>query len=245
MSPFRPIATLAFGLGSLLFACGLPAGSVSPVAAVAAPAGPAPLVMLDPGHGGRDQGVSIGSVHEAELALDLARRAAVALQAAGYRVVMTRDSGGSAVAERVLEANRQHPACLVSLHFNQSPSAASKGWRVFVPAVSAGAQTVQAGAGEAMTVLPWGQAQALATPRSRQLGEAIASALEGGSSRGVQALRLELFRGLVCPAVVVEAGFLTQPDELDRLKAEAGRQDLAQRIARGIEAYLKARGDKP
>lgn len=241
MRPFRPLATLALGLGSLLFAGAAPAGAVTTTAAPAQ----APLVMLDPAHGGADRGAVVGGAREADLTLDLAKRTAALLQAAGCRTALTRDSDGPSVAERVLHANRLRPACLVSLHLNQSPSAASKGWRVFVPSVAGGAQTVQGTAGDTAALLPWGQAQALAAPRSRQLGEAVAAAMEAGAARGVQALRLEVFRGLACPAVVLEAGFMTQPEELERLKSEAGRQELAKRLSQGVQSWLKARGELP
>ena len=78
-------------------------------------------VVIDPGHGGRDNGAKWGGVAEKHLTLDVARRVERALQARGVRTVLTR-SGDHFVAleSRAARANRYRDAVFVSIHFNAS-----------------------------------------------------------------------------------------------------------------------------
>jgi len=238
------LATLALWSGSLFFAAACPAAGADAPTALSRTAHP--LVMLDPGHGGAERGARAGVTDEAALNLDLAQRVAAVLLTAGARVAYTREADlALSATARTLLANQARPACLLSLHHNSSPTPSSRGFRVFVPPPGGQARTVSTADGQSLSVLPWGQAQAVAGERSRQLGLAVAEQLEapGTVRRGVQSLRLALFRGLAVPAAEVEVGFLSSPEELKKLTDDKERQALAERLARGVLNWLKARGE--
>jgi N-acetylmuramoyl-L-alanine amidase len=86
--------------------------------------------VLDPGHGGKDTGTSI---NEKVYALDVARRAQTLLEAAGYRVILTRESDVFIdLPQRAAIANLNRADVFVSLHFNALPrDARTSGVEVF------------------------------------------------------------------------------------------------------------------
>ncbi len=197
---------------------------------------------IDPGHGGQDRGVRVDGFTEADFTLNLAGLVRDALRNLGQAAVLSRNGDVDlSNTARVQWANQAHLACLVSLHANYSFSPASSGVRVFVPPASAPPQVVSnPDGGAGLPILRWGQASALNAAASRRLGQDIAAELEAGSAqkRGVQSLKLALFRGLVPPACLVECGFASNPGDLAKLKDPQHARDLAREIAQGIERYL-------
>src|SRR6266516_6382037 len=81
---------------------------------------PFAVVVLDPGHGGRDSGAMCGGMLEKDLTLDVTRRIDRLLKSEGIATVMTRvgDSYVS-LADRATFANRVSDCIFVSIHFNE------------------------------------------------------------------------------------------------------------------------------
>ena len=76
-------------------------------------------VIIDPGHGGHDNGGQWGKVYEKHLALDTSVRLERQLRAMGYQTVMTRRSDYFvSLPQRVALANRYRNAIFVSIHYN-------------------------------------------------------------------------------------------------------------------------------
>ena len=76
-------------------------------------------IVIDPGHGGHDNGGQWGRVYEKHLALDTAYRLESKLKALGYQTVMTRRSDYFiSLPQRVSTANRYKNAIFVSIHYN-------------------------------------------------------------------------------------------------------------------------------
>ena len=76
-------------------------------------------VVIDPGHGGHDNGGQWGRVYEKHLALDTATRLEAILKRMGYQTVMTRRSDYFiSLPQRVSMANRYSNAIFVSIHYN-------------------------------------------------------------------------------------------------------------------------------
>src|SRR3954468_4745567 len=87
-----------------------------------------PLVILDPGHGGRDEGTKWRGVTERDLTLDLALRTERLLKIAGYRTALTRrEDLYVPLEERTRLANHERNVVFVSLHFNSDPTTTSSG----------------------------------------------------------------------------------------------------------------------
>jgi N-acetylmuramoyl-L-alanine amidase len=87
---------------------------------------PKPLIVIDPGHGGRDPGaVGVLGTLEKTIALTVARELRRALLATGrYRVVLTREGDVSLTLQaRLAFARRSRAALLVSLHADSAPGA--------------------------------------------------------------------------------------------------------------------------
>lgn len=89
----------------------------------AAPA-PRPRVVVDPGHGGAQEGaISPDGQLEKTVSLDVARRLKAALEHEGVEVLLTRDQDVLlALADRVTFANQARPDLFVSLHLNSMPT---------------------------------------------------------------------------------------------------------------------------
>lgn len=204
--------------------------------------GPAPaarLVVLDPGHGGRDTGTSI---HEKTYALDVARRAQKLLEAAGYAVSLTRDDDAfMGLAQRSAFASAARADLFVSIHFN------------------ALANDTRTSGVEVYTFPPHGQrstnswsparksdAELEASPANRQdhwnavLAHALHRRLVGGlqaMDRGKKLMHLGVLRGLACPGVLVECGFLTSATEARKIGTAEYRQQIAEALVAGIRDY--------
>jgi N-acetylmuramoyl-L-alanine amidase len=194
----------------------------------------APLVWLDPGHGGSDRGVTAAGFVESRFSLDLAQRLAVLLTKQGIKTSLSRtDDSDPAQADRIQAANQSRADLAVSLHANCGFGRGS-GPRVLVPAVRSEEDALTAGG---VDLIPLGHLQSLRLAESRRLGDALAKTLKGAR---VAALPLAQFNGLGVPGVVVECGFAS--DEGDRARlTDPGQMDaLAKNLAQGIKAYLAA-----
>ncbi len=170
-----------------------------------------PTVVIDPGHGGHDRGaVRAGRHPEKIYALDVARRVASRLHRAGFRVIMTRNRDAFvSLSGRCAIANRQRQAVFISIHFN---AAARRG--------ADGIETFYYGR----------RAYRLAASVHRRLVVAA-----GTDNRGVRRRPFYVLRHTRCPAILIEAGFLSNPREGARIAhSPTHRQRLADAIAAGI-----------
>jgi N-acetylmuramoyl-L-alanine amidase len=217
--------------------------------------GPRPIV-LDPGHGGDDVGArSRDGLVEKELTLALARRVARALEARGYRVRLTRDDDQTrALTDRTALANRLDALLFVSLHANASTAPSVTGAETYYmsldgPSDAAAAATAElenragqtAGEPTALDLILWDLAQAEVLNESAELALAVQgrlNALAGTRDRGVRQAPFVVLTGATMPAVLVEFGFLSNPDEARRLAEPEHQQQVAEAIAAGIEDFV-------
>ena len=198
------------------------------------PAPPAPppspvagrVVAVDPGHGGADGGVSHGGLVEKEINLDVGLRLRERLEAAGARVVMTRETDDVAFTgvrgsldERLRRALQGEAQLFVSIHANSYPDPGQFGAQTFYhPSSREGRRLALLIQEELVRLQPENYREALAAD--------------------YYVLRL-----CHCPGALVEVGFLSNPDDRRRLSDPAWRQALAEAVARGLERY--AAGEQP
>jgi N-acetylmuramoyl-L-alanine amidase len=174
------------------------------------------VVVIDPGHGGRDRGGMPGQVlPEKPFTLDVGIRLARILRAqTRIKVVLTR-TGDYFVSlperTRIANAYAGINAVFVSIHFNGA-------WRV-------GAYGIE-------TYYYNPRAYRLAALIHPRVIQAMGSIDRGIRHRGYFVLRRNRL-----PAVLVECGFLTNRAEAARILQPAARENLARAIAAGIEAY--------
>lgn len=189
------------------------------------------LVLLDPGHGGSDAGVTVGSLVEKDFALDVAKRVQAILKDKGVEARLTReDDRDLSLTARVTLADQIRPAAFLSLHLNASFNAEARGPRVFVPADAASDEPLAP---------RLEQAAGLHAAESRALGGCLARALGAAGARPVQSLKLGIFRGLDAPAALVELEFATRSGAAEELKDPARVQALAAKVAQGLLEFLQ------
>jgi N-acetylmuramoyl-L-alanine amidase len=212
------------------------------------PPGPRPLrvIVLDPGHGGDDEGVVVGELKEKDLALSLARELRTELaRRFRARVLLTRDGDASpTLDERAEIANRARADVVLSLHFDGFPRPEARGVTAFVPPASYGADagSGRPRGGTPLVLVPWRDAATRFAVPSRELAEDLLAAcdLRGlGPTRLYEHLPYSLV-GVNAPGVLLECGMLTSPEERARLAAPAGLRELARTIAQGLESYQRA-----
>lgn len=208
------------------------------------------LIVIDPGHGGRDPGKENHrlKVNEKTLTLDTARRLQRVLETMGYKVQLTRDDdrhlGPDKVSDlqnRALQANRAGADLFISLHYN---------------AVEAGADKVTGV--EIYTLTPQHQFSTADADRQDRSGAAAANPGNAhdhwnmalgyqvhrhlikdlrAADRGLKRARWAVLRDVACPAILIEAGFLSNDAEARKIATPEYRQKIAVAIADGVQAY--------
>src|SRR5215212_9084372 len=195
-------------------------------------------VVLDPGHGGVDQGASNQWGTEKMFALDVAMHVRNDLARAGYKVEMTRTRDNTvSLEERVNFANKFRDAVFVSIHFNYSGIAEGLETYALAPeGVPSNAANESHASSGAVRACP-GNVQ---DEHNIALTAAIHAMVLSRCSmfdRGVKHARFHVLRGVRLPAVLVECGFLSNSSEGQRIATAQFRQEIATAIAQGVQNY--------
>ena len=191
-------------------------------------------VVIDAGHGGRDGGaVALSKISEKDLNLDVSLALAEMLRGSGVNVVLTRDGDymlscdeGSTNKGRDLAARRriiqsQENAIFVSIHMNSFPQAEYKGLQVY-----------------------YSENNEL----SKRLAETVQSYtvenLQKNNKRQTKMGRdIYLLETAECPAILVECGFLTNPEEAELLNNAEYRRKLALILCAAVCDFLGEASD--
>ncbi|HSX11258.1 MAG TPA: N-acetylmuramoyl-L-alanine amidase [Chlamydiales bacterium] len=190
----------------------------------------APTVVLDVGHGGTDRGARghLPYCEEKKICLLTARLVKQYLDQLGYHVVMTRNTDAFiSLPRRVEIATQAQGNIFVSVHFNSSRSPEASGIEVFFH--------------DSKENRP-------RTGASRKLADAVLSRVirrTSAQSRGVKKGNFFVIRETSMPAILVEGGFISNPDERVLLKSRDYQEKIARGIADGVDQYFKARWKKP
>jgi N-acetylmuramoyl-L-alanine amidase len=202
---------------------------------------PIHTVVLDAGHGGFDQGAQSLLGSEKDFALDVIQRARDLLLKAGFNVRLTR-SGDVFIPleDRAAFANRQSNAVFVSVHFNAGAREEAAGLETY----SLAPRGVPSTNSLYLTLSDLQPCMGnLRDPENIALATAMHSALitrVGGSDRGIKRARFIVLRDTNVPAVLIEGGFLTNPQDRVRIATPIYRQLLAQAILQGLLSYNRA-----
>jgi len=217
----------------------------SPHSAAAAgnviPANGTPMVIIDPGHGGIDDGTKYFGLAEKDVTLDVAQRLERVLKALHVDTVLTRrDDLYVSLPERVEIANQladtNSNIIFVSIHFNQSGAESVDG-----------IETYYADRKIAPTT-DWTWLGFFSHPEDEQLdrGENLAASIQNAltsrmleTNRGIKSRSLFVVRHTRMPAVLVEGGFLSNKIENQMLRNDGYRDRIAQGLAAGIVNYMQ------
>ena len=233
---------------------------VTPAVAPPIRAGGRRLVVLDPGHGGRDPGAVANGLRESDINLAVSLKMERALQNRGIEVQMTRRTDTDLrLRDRTEFANRANADMFVSVHTNAlPPGRQAAGFEIYVMAEPTDADAMalarrenrelddtDGGAAadrrtELLLMILGDMQQNLTLVESTAVAEVLFRAGErnGLPMRRVAQAPFYVLRGAAMPAVLLELGFITNPAEARLLGDPRYQQRLADAMAEGIYNYF-------
>lgn len=176
------------------------------------------LIVIDPGHGGEDEGCRRGDVNEKDINLQLALSLQAKLIEKGYEVIMTRsDDVELSLDERIEIANSSDADIYISIHQNAYEGKAASG------------------------IETWYSGGKFGKDSSRLAKLLHSNLLEETESvdRGLQKTEeLKVIRETKMPACLVETGFLSNAAERELLMNPEYQAQIVEGLADGIELYF-------
>ena len=200
-------------------------------------------VVLDPGHGGKDDGAVGNGLREKDLSLDVALRVEKLLNLFNFPTVLTRrDDTFISLPERAAIANKLENAIFVSIHFNHAASTSSTGVETFYASEKVAPEVAWT----------WIGFFNKPEPNTADSGETLAGFIQTSLvvhmeaiNRGIKGRPLYVVRHTRCAAVLVEGGFINNPLEARMIANSEYRDRLARSIAEGVMSYQKSRPPAP
>jgi N-acetylmuramoyl-L-alanine amidase len=216
-------------------------------------------VVIDPGHGGHDQGtVGASGLMEKELVLDVAKRLGALIEdRMGSEVIYTRQDDTFIPLEARTElANQQKADLFISLHANSSPAPSAAGIETYYLNLTTSPEALELASKENA-----GSRQAIHDLRdiiqritlndkaeeSREFARRVQAALysfavrsnPAAKDRGVKKAPFIVLIGATMPSILAEIGFVSNPKEESLLKRAEYRQRLADALYRGVSRYAE------
>jgi N-acetylmuramoyl-L-alanine amidase len=222
------------------------------------------LVVLDPGHGGKDPGAVANGFREKDLNLEISRKIARNLKSKGIPVRLTRnDDRYLKLGERTDLANKWNAGLFVSIHANALPPGRhATGMEIYLMALPTDKDAMQLALIENKELGSGNSgsgSSSVADERTRMLLNILGSMQQNakidqsttvaeilynrGETRGLNMRRVAqapfyVLRGAGMPAVLIETGFLTEAREARMLASDPYQEKLAAALADGIKAFL-------
>ncbi len=181
-------------------------------------------VVIDAGHGGADVGAARVFVEEKSLNLEIAKLVAKNLEKEKIQVYMTRDKDQTlTLEERVAFSEENSPDIFVSIHHNASLKEGIYGIETH-----------------------WWREESIDLAKAVHFELASAQNLEkwGTMDRGLIKSQFYVINHTTCPAVLIEVGFISNPEERNKLLDRKRQEEAAKAISDGIVDYFKDRGKK-
>ena len=218
-------------------------------------------IVIDAGHGGKDPGTRAGSLHEKDIALDVAKRVRDDLEQRGFEVIMTRDKDVFIPLEqRAFIANSREADIFVSIHVNAARNRNARGLETFYLNLATSADAAEVAARENASTGKvriadvrklmdqiWNHARKeesreLATVMQAEIAESILGREKHPLNRGVKTAGFHVLLGAQMPAVLVEVGFVSNREEARQLRSSSHRTKLASAVSDGITRYAEMLG---
>ncbi len=199
------------------------------------------ILVIDPGHGGRDTGATgpTGTL-EKDICLKLATMLARDLTPA-YKVMLTRSADYNIDnLQRTAVANHEKADLFLSLHAGASFSRTAKGMTVYTYQPADKDESARPPEGDSRPI-PWRQLQLVHLSQSRALAGAIRQALESLDQTGTFQVRqgpLTVLMGADMPAVLLEIGQLSNPETEKALTSDDQLRFYARALAGAIDIYF-------
>jgi len=206
------------------------------------------LIVLDPGHGGKDPGAQANGINEKDITLDVALRVMGYLRDYNVGVLITRDTDNFiTLKERAEYANKKRADLFVSIHCNYSYEKDAKGIRTYIYSRTASSkEAAEAAKAENKTVNFF---EFLLNDLRKGAFEYLSVEAAGYIQRSVVAMFKQkwapterapfyVIANTSMPSVLVEIGFISNYKEAQELQDNIYRDKLAKTIAEGIMDYI-------
>jgi len=176
-----------------------------------------PVVIIDPGHGGADEGCAREGIREKDINLSIAKLVQGKLEILGYQVLMVRDEDTYIAKEdRVIYANASRADIYVSIHQNASEDIGANGMEVW-----------------------YKEDGSRDNKRLAQLIHQQAIQKTGAAQRELRSdADFHVTGETTMPACLIETGFLSNEEERGNLVTAEYQEKIAEGIAQGIELYF-------
>ena len=224
------------------------------------------IVAIDPGHGGKDPGaVSSNNVLEKDITLLIAKELQRTLRdTEGYQAVLIRgDDSTVSLNDRYQNARKYGADAFISIHADGFRLASVKGASVFIwsdessssvarnlsdkerKRIQAQIKNIKSydfNEDAARELYP--NTYKKKVDQSKMLGSKILDQLKRDPytkihKQNVEYADFRVLKSVDIPSVLVESGFITNPEDAKRLKTKAGRRMIARSIFLGIHNYFK------
>ncbi len=218
------------------------------------------IVMLDPGHGGKDPGaISKTGHYEKDLTLKMGRETRKLLEKAGYKVVMTRDSDVYiSLRGRVKKAHQAQADLFISIHADSSTNSSAKGLSVYTLSETSSDKEAAALAERenksdilfemdlgdvkqdaSMVLIDLAQGETM--KQSRRYADLLATEMRKAVHTLPQPHRhagFAVLKSPSVPAVLLEMGYLSNRTEEAQLQKASYRQKLSEALVRAVNKYF-------
>lgn len=226
-------------------------------------AGRRPIIMLDPGHGGKDRGASSPhGLHEKDVVLSIARETRKLLESSGYKVLMTRSTDEFIpLRERTAMAQKAKADLFVSIHADSVKDPEPRGGGVYMLSQQgassesarllaesenavdnniAGVKMVTGNEDVNQVLMNMVQTQTLND--SSRLARFVLNHLgkHNKVKNEINRANFVVLRSPEIPSILVETAFLSNPHDEALLRNMSFRRKVAQSITDGIKQYLGA-----
>ena len=219
------------------------------------------LIVIDPGHGGSDSGAVGNGLKEKNVVLATSKKLGALLTKRGYKVLYTRSTDVFInLRSRTAFAAKKNADMFISIHANAAPNASSalkmSGVETFFLSPARSERSKNAAALEnrgdledmntfsKQTFLNFLNREKIISSNKLAIdiqSYMLSSVKKSFSSRdgGVREAPFWVLVGATMPAVLVEMGYITHPQEGKNLGKSAYQDRIAQGIANGVDAYFQ------
>ena len=219
-------------------------------------------VVIDPGHGGLEVGAKgrFGNLEKnITLAIALKLKALIEKDM-GFEVVLTRDRDVDvSIENRSAIANNHKAGVFISIHANGAVQKKAAGSETFFLSLNATDEEtrrlaylennsselqdrIDPSSDDDLMMILWDMAQTAYIKQSSRLAELVQAELDamlGTRNRGIKQAPFKVLTGVACPAILVEAAFISNPDEEQKLASDAFQARIAEAIYRGLVRYIR------
>lgn len=167
------------------------------------------VIVIDAGHGGKDPGAKIDEELESKIVESIAKKIKALNGSEDLKIILLReDDSFVSLSDRVNKINQINPDLLISLHLNASKNPNEKGVNAFI--------SIQNGFYDK------------SLEKANQLIENISN--NNLTKGGVKNANLYIIKNSKCPAVLLEVGFLSNPNDKAYITSESGKDEIAKNI---------------